>query len=125
MRRPGQVDLHGFLLGAGAFVRATELAQRTHKAGAFNGVAVALAVVWGLLQTLFGRASGEWRRGEPMRIVVGEETVADGATLPLFYENAGEKLKIIDPKVSERIAAYIEAAKQAATLDDPWTDEKE
>ena len=33
--------------------------------------------------------------------------------------------KIIDPKVSERIAQHIEAAKQAATLDDPWTDEKE
>ncbi|MFN7712265.1 MAG: UvrB domain 3-containing protein [Curvibacter sp.] len=45
--------------------------------------------------------------------------------MPLFYENAGEKLKIIDPTVSERITEHIEAAKQSATLDDPWTDEKE
>ncbi|MBP7204282.1 MAG: type I restriction endonuclease subunit R [Propionivibrio sp.] len=63
--------------------------------------------------------------GDYVSIYDFQRAVADGATLPLFYENAGEKLKIIDPKVSERIAAYIEAAKQAATLDDPWTDEKE
>jgi len=48
-----------------------------------------------------------------------------GATLPLFYEDRGEKLKVIDPTVSERIAEYIEAARQAATLEDPWSDEKE
>jgi type I restriction enzyme R subunit len=43
----------------------------------------------------------------------------------LFYENRGEKLRIVDPTVSERIAAHIEAARQAATLADPWTDDKE
>ncbi len=63
--------------------------------------------------------------GDYVSIYDFQRAVADGATLPLFYENAGEKLKIIDPKVSERIAAYIEAARQTATLDDPWTDEKE
>lgn len=54
-----------------------------------------------------------------------QRAVADGATLPLFYENAGEKLKIIDPKISERIEQHIEAARLAATLSDPWTEEKE
>lgn len=63
--------------------------------------------------------------GDYVSIYDFQRAVADGATLPLFYENAGEKLKIIDPKVSERIAEYIETAKQAATLDDPWSDEKE
>lgn len=63
--------------------------------------------------------------GDYVSIYDFQRAVADGATLPLFYENAGEKLKIIDPSVSERIAEHIEAAKQAATLDDPWTDEKE
>lgn len=63
--------------------------------------------------------------GEYVSIYDFQRAVADGATLPLFYENAGEKLKIIDPTVSERIADHIEAAKQAATLDDPWSDEKE
>ncbi|TBU73290.1 type I restriction endonuclease subunit R [Phytopseudomonas daroniae] len=63
--------------------------------------------------------------GEYVSIYDFQRAVADGATLPLFYENAGEKLKIIDPTVSDRIADHIEAAKQAATLNDPWTDEKE
>lgn len=63
--------------------------------------------------------------GDYVSVYDFQRAVADGATLPLFYENAGEKLKIVDPKVSERVAEYIEAAKQAATLDDPWTDEKE
>ena len=63
--------------------------------------------------------------GDYVSIYDFQRAVADGATLPLFYENAGEKLKIVDPKVSERIGRHIEAARQAATLDDPWTDEKE
>ncbi len=63
--------------------------------------------------------------GDYVSIYDFQRAVADGATLPLFYENRGEKLKIVDPKVSERIAQHIEAAKQTATLEDPWTDEKE
>ena len=63
--------------------------------------------------------------GDYVSIYDFQRAVADGATLPLFYENRGEKLKIVDPSVSERIAGHIEAARQAATLDDPWTDEKE
>ncbi|MBU3678590.1 MAG: type I restriction endonuclease subunit R [Candidatus Kapabacteria bacterium] len=63
--------------------------------------------------------------GDYVSIYDFQRAVADGATLPLFYENAGEKLKIIDPLINERIAEYIEVAKQTATLDDPWTDEKE
>ena len=60
--------LMGFLFGAGAFVQATELAQRTHRAGAFNGVAVGLALCWAILQTLFGGANSAWRAGARMRI---------------------------------------------------------
>lgn len=63
--------------------------------------------------------------GDYVSIYDFQRAVADGATLPLFYENAGEKLKIVDPKVSERIAEHIEAARQAATLEDPWSEEKE
>lgn len=63
--------------------------------------------------------------GDYVSIYDFQRAVADGATLPLFYENRGEKLKIVDPKISERIADHIEAARQAATVDDPWTDEKE
>ncbi|MCC6593045.1 MAG: type I restriction endonuclease subunit R [Xanthomonadales bacterium] len=63
--------------------------------------------------------------GDYVSIYDFQRAVADGATLPLFYENRGEKLKIVDPSVSERIAEHIEAARQTATLSDPWTDEKE
>lgn len=63
-------DLRGFLFGAGAFVRATGLAQRTHKAGAFNGLAVGLSLGWGIAQTMFGGRDNDWRAGERMRIAV-------------------------------------------------------
>ena len=60
--------IRGFLLGAGAFVDATALAQRTHRAGAFQGVAVGMALAWGIGQTLFGGADTQWRRGTAMRL---------------------------------------------------------
>lgn len=62
----GEPPLRGFLFGAGAFVKATDLAQRTHRAGAFNGVAVGLALGWALLLTVFGGSRSPWRHGEAM-----------------------------------------------------------
>jgi hypothetical protein len=61
-------DARGFLLGMGGFVRATELAQSTHRVGAFNGVAVALSLGWSITQTLFGGAANPWRRGMTIRM---------------------------------------------------------
>ncbi|WP_295388863.1 HsdR family type I site-specific deoxyribonuclease [uncultured Thiodictyon sp.] len=63
--------------------------------------------------------------GDYVSIYDFRRAVTDGATLPLFYENRGEKLKIVDPQVNARIAKHIEAARQSATLDNPWTQEKE
>ncbi|NDY90383.1 type I restriction endonuclease subunit R [Ideonella livida] len=63
--------------------------------------------------------------GDYVSIYDFKRAVADGATLPLFYENRGDKLKITDPKLNERLLKHIEAAKEAATADDPWTEEKE
>ena len=63
--------------------------------------------------------------GDYVSIYDFKRAVADGATLPLFYENRGETLKITDTKVSERLTQHIEAAKYSATAEDPWTDEKE
>ncbi|WP_375404258.1 diacylglycerol/lipid kinase family protein [uncultured Sphingomonas sp.] len=60
--------VRGFLFGTGAFVAATALAQRTHRAGAFNGVAVGMALSWAVAQTAFGSASSVWRRGERLRL---------------------------------------------------------
>lgn len=63
--------------------------------------------------------------GDYVSIYDFQRAVADGATLPLFYENRGEKLKVVDPTINERIEKRIDTARQTATLDDPWTEEKE
>lgn len=63
--------------------------------------------------------------GDYVSIYDFQRAVADGATLPLFYENRGERLKIVDDTLNQRIADHIDAARLAATAEDPWTDEKE
>lgn len=79
--RPGadQAELRGFIFGAGAFVRATGLAQTTHRFGAFNGLAVGLSIVGAVTQTLFGGRDNSWRRGVPMRVASADGTDVDGA----------------------------------------------
>jgi hypothetical protein len=64
----GETPLRGFLFGAGAFVRATRLAQRTHRAGAFKRLAVGLSLTLAIGKTMFGRKSNIWRAGERMAI---------------------------------------------------------
>ena len=76
-RDSGESPLHGFLLGAGAFVRATTLAQDTHRLGAFNGLAVGLTLTGAVAQTLFGGRDNVWRRGDAMRIELADGRVLD------------------------------------------------
>lgn len=45
-----------------------------------------------------------------------QRAVADGATLPLYYENRGEKLRIVDPDLNTRIEARIDAARADGEL---------
>lgn len=45
-----------------------------------------------------------------------QRAVADGATLPLYYENRGEKLRIVDPELNKRIEARIDAARADGEL---------
>jgi len=68
--------VRGFMFGAGAFVRATALAQRTHRAGAFKGLAVGLSLTFALGQTIFGSRSNAWRAGERMAIVTADGRAA-------------------------------------------------
>lgn len=60
--------LRGFLFGAGNFVRATALAQRTHRIGAFGGIAVGLSLLAALAQSCLGRKNS-WRAGDRIKIV--------------------------------------------------------
>lgn len=62
----------GFILGAGMFLAAIESGQDAHRFGAFDGLAVGMTTVWGVLQALFGSDSNPWRRGAPARILLGE-----------------------------------------------------
>ena len=55
--------------------------------------------------------------GEYVSIYDFQRAVADKATLPLFYENRGEKLKIVDEEINRRIEERIEAARGAGELD--------
>lgn len=45
-----------------------------------------------------------------------QRAVADGATLPLYYENRGEKLHIDDPELNRRIEERIDAARADGEL---------
>jgi len=56
--------------------------------------------------------------GKYVSIYDFQRAVADGATLPLFYENRGEKLKIVDETINQRIKERIEAAKASGDLDE-------
>lgn len=65
--RPGQAlpERRGFLFGAGAFVRATELAQKNHGLGFFDGAAIMVTIVGAAARTLLGGPTDPWRQGEP------------------------------------------------------------
>lgn len=76
------IKVRGFILGVGAFVDATALAQRTHRFGAFNGVAVGLALGWAISQTLFGGADSRWRAGSKITIAYGASATRMHSTMP-------------------------------------------
>lgn len=61
--------VQGFILGTGAFALATEAGQEAHRRGAFNSFAVGLTVLWGIIQTLFGRTGNPWRSCTPTRLI--------------------------------------------------------
>jgi len=65
-----QADLQvlGFILGAGVFTLGTKAGQSAHKLGAFNSLAVGFTTFWGILQMLFGTRANPWRRGAKMNI---------------------------------------------------------
>lgn len=64
----GEGCVQGFFLGAGVFTIATEMGQAAHRWGAFNSLAVALATLWAVMLSIFGRQGNQWRRLTPMRL---------------------------------------------------------
>lgn len=71
----------GFIFGAGVFVLATDLAQRTHRLGAFDSLAIGLTLGAAAISTLAGGPRSRWRSGVPMSLAF------DGAEMtrqPMF-----------------------------------------
>lgn len=65
----GLASVQGFILGTGVYTLCTEAGQEAHRRGAFNGLAVGLSILWGVLQSLFGRVGNIWRAGTPTRLI--------------------------------------------------------
>jgi hypothetical protein len=74
----------GFILGAGAFTKATQAGQSAHKLGAFDSMVVAVTGVWALLQSVFAGRSNPWRKGARMRIGLGS------ADAPMAHSGHGD-----------------------------------
>jgi hypothetical protein len=64
--RPGEAvpEHRGFLFGMGAFVRGTELAQKTHGLGFFDNAAIVMTILGAAARTMSGGQGDPWRRGE-------------------------------------------------------------
>ncbi|MFO6446573.1 diacylglycerol/lipid kinase family protein [Erythrobacter sp. NE805] len=95
----------GFVLGAGAFTKATQAGQSAHKLGAFNSVVVAVTGIWALLQSLFAGRSNPWRRGARMRIGLGANGV------PMAHSGHGDPAmrQLLFASTLERLPAGIKA----------------
>lgn len=70
--RPGQTipEHRGFLFGMGAFVRGTELAQKTHGLGFFDNAAIVMTILGAAARTLTGGPDDPWRRGEAATVAL-------------------------------------------------------
>lgn len=68
--RAGEAEpfVRGFLFGAAAYLRGIQMAQQTHRMGAFNDLAIALTLTAAVGRTLIGRDDRGWRAGETMRL---------------------------------------------------------
>ncbi len=63
----------GFIMGGGAFTLGVRAGQDAHRMGAFNSLAVAVTTGWGVVSILAGNARNKWRRGTPMRFLIGTD----------------------------------------------------
>lgn len=79
VRRPIRIDRQdapgrqvlGFIMGTGAFTRAIGIGQVAHRFGAFQGLAVAAASLFAVLQALIGVGDSPWRAVSGMRFRIG------------------------------------------------------
>ncbi len=99
----GLSKVAGFILGAGAFTKATQAGQSAHKLGAFDSMVVAVTGVWALLQSLFAGRGNAWRKGARMRIGLG------AADAPMAHSGHGDPAmrQLLFASTLERLPAGI------------------
>lgn len=68
--------IQGFFLGAGAFKRGTQEGQAVHRLSLFGSLAVAIILLWSILQIILGRASNRWRQCTRLLLHSGENGTA-------------------------------------------------
>lgn len=71
-----QAPVRGFILGLGAFARATQMSKAVHRMGAYHSLSVALTLAGAALGTLFDTKGSPWRSGIEAAVAV------DGAAQP-------------------------------------------
>jgi hypothetical protein len=129
--RDGQAspELRGFLFGMGAFVRATELAQRNHGLGFFDSAAIGVTIAGAAWRTFLGDRHEPWREGDEAQLSFTERGgrwfLVLASTLkrfPLSLKPFGEPhegLKVLSveapPKRLARAAAQVLQGR-----DPPW-----
>ena len=86
-------ELRGFLFGTGAFVRATQAAQRAHGIGLFDTVAVGATLASSVARTVFGRDGEGWRAGDPMRLEL-DDAPAESAAKFMVMASTLERLPL-------------------------------
>ena len=102
MDEPGS-RVAGFILGAGAFSKATQAGQSAHKLGAFDSMVVAITGLWALAQSLFAGRSNPWRKGARMQIGLGT------ADAPMEHSGHGDPTmrQLLFASTLERLPAGI------------------
>ena len=85
--------MRGFMFGAGAYVRATALAQDAHRRGLFDSVAVAVALAGAVVRTVAGRAGDPWRAGDRASLAIDDAPARDADRL-LVLASALENLPL-------------------------------
>ena len=62
--------VRGFVLGAGAYRRATEMSRQVNRAGIFQGASVGVTLALAAGRTLLGPTTNPWRLGELAEVAV-------------------------------------------------------
>ncbi|WP_332767064.1 diacylglycerol/lipid kinase family protein [Phenylobacterium sp.] len=79
-----QPPVRGFILGLGAFARATQMSKAVHRMGAYHSLSVALTLTGAALGTLFDRKDSPWRRGVQATVALDGGAQASGPRFVLI-----------------------------------------